>query len=98
MERDAVLDPRFRGGEVFINEGLQNAGIKGQLPLEPARFETATDAGIDQGAVARLVVEADFSGYVGRRISVGHRREQIVASARRAQKVVAWSTILRSLV
>src|SRR3546814_17883435 len=39
-----------------------------------------------QGAVARLVVEADFSGYVGRRISVGHRREQIVASARRAQK------------
>src|SRR3546814_15950967 len=71
--RDAGLDPHFIGGEFFIVQGLQNAGINGHLPLEPARFETAPDAGIAQGAVVSLVVEADFSGYVGRRITVGPR-------------------------
>src|SRR5690606_11712114 len=55
-------------------------------PLEPARFEAPADAGIYQGALACLVVQADFGGEVGRRIFVGNRREQVVATIRRAKE------------
>src|SRR5690606_18162777 len=50
------------------------------------RFEAPADAGIYQGALPGLVVQADFAGDVGGRIFVGNGREQVVATTCRAKE------------